>query len=73
MTGIGIVISFLTFIIIVWYLSKRYLQGFWRFFYRLPLVITLVYFLGSYVQFMLSNQAIIPTTIEQLISIVGPY
>lgn len=73
MTGIGIVVSFLAFIIIVWYLSKRYLQGFWRFFYWLPLVITLVYFLGSYTQFLLSNQSIFPTTAEQLLSIIGPY
>lgn len=73
MTGIGIVISFLAFVIIVWYLSKRYLQGFWRFFYWLPLVIALVYFLGSYTQFVLSNQLIIPRTIEQIFSIIGPY
>lgn len=73
MTGVWIVFSFLVFIIIVWYLSKRYLQGFWKFFYRLPLAITLVYFLGSYTQFVLSNQAIIPTTAEQLLSIIGPY
>lgn len=73
MTGIGIVISFITFVIIVWYLSKRFLQGFWKFFYWLPLAITLVYFLWSYVQFVLSNQAFIPTTIEQIISIIWPY
>ncbi len=73
MTGVGIVISFLAFVIIVWYLSKRFLQWFWKFFYRLPLAITLVYFLGSYTQFVLSNQALFPTTIEQLFSIIGPY
>ena len=73
MTGIGIVVSFLTFIVIVWYLSKRYLQGFWKFFYWLPLVITLVYFLGSYTQFILSNQSFFPSTIEQFLSIVWPY
>lgn len=73
MTGIGIVISFLSFIIIIWYLSKRYLQWFWKFFYWLPLVITLVYFLWSYTQFILSNQAILPRTIEQILSIIGPY
>ncbi len=73
MTGIGIVISFLAFIIIVRYLSKRYLQGFWRFFYWLPLAITLVYFLWSYTQFVLSNQAFIPKSIEQVLSIIWPY
>ncbi len=73
MTGIGIVISFAAFIIIVWYLSKRFLQWFWRFFYRLPLAITLVYFLGSYLQFVLSNQAFIPTNAEQILSIIWPY
>jgi len=73
MTGIGIVFSFIIFIIIVWYLSKRYLQWFRKFFYWLPLVIALVYFLWSYTQFVLSNQTFIPTTIEQFISIIWPY
>ncbi len=73
MTGIGIVVSFISFITIVWYLSKRYLQWFWKFFYWLPLVITLIYFLGSYTQFALSNQTLIPTSFEHIISIIGPY
>lgn len=73
MTGAGIVISFLVFVIIVWYLSRRFLQSFWKFFYWLPLAITLIYFLGSYTQFILSNQSFLPRNLEQIFSIIWPY
>jgi hypothetical protein len=73
MTGIGIIISLLTLIIVVRYLSKKHLQGFWRFFYWLPLAITLVYFLWSYTQFILSNQSFFPATGEQILSIISPH
>lgn len=73
MTGIGIVVSFLAFVIIVWYLSKRYLQWFWKFFYWLPIVITITYFLWSYTQFILSNQSFFPMNLEEIFSILWPY
>jgi len=73
MTGIGIVISFLTFVTIVWYLSRRYLQSFWKFFYWLPVLISLAYFLGSYSQFLLSTQHILPMSWTDLLYILAPY
>ena len=73
MTGVGIVISFLAFIGIVWYLSRRYLQSFWRFFYWLPILISLAYFLGSYTQFVLSTQQLIPLSWSDFIHILSPY
>lgn len=73
MTGIGIVISFLLFVGIVWYLSKKYLQSFWKFFYWLPILISLTYFLGSYTQFVFSQQQFIPLSWTDLISILSPY
>jgi hypothetical protein len=73
MTGIGIVVSFLAFVGIVWYLSKKYLQSFWRFFYWLPILISLVYFLWSYVQFVLSTQHILPMSWPDFLRILSPY
>ena len=73
MTGVGIVFAFLTLISVVWYLSKRNLQSFWKFFYWLPIIITLVYFLGSYTQFILSSQTFFPKTISDFLSILSPY
>ena len=73
MTGIGIVISFITFVTVVWYLSKKQLQSFWRFFYWLPLFIALVYFFWSYTQFILSSQHILPHSFAEAIRILSPY
>ncbi|MEI6425788.1 MAG: hypothetical protein WCO66_00375 [Candidatus Absconditabacteria bacterium] len=73
MTGIGIVVSLLTFITIVWYLSRRYLQSFWKFFYWLPVLISLAYFLGSYVQFVLSSQHFLPVSWTDVLYIIAPY
>lgn len=73
MTGIGIVISFLTFITIVWYLSRRYLQSFWKFFYWLPILISLAYFLWSYSQFVLSTQQILPMSGSDILYILAPH
>ncbi len=73
MTWIGIIIAFLTFVVVVWYLSKRFLQWFWRFFYRLPLAITLSYLFGSYLQFVLTNQTIFPSSIAHILNILWPH
>jgi glucan phosphoethanolaminetransferase (alkaline phosphatase superfamily) len=73
MTGIGIVISFLVFVAVVWYLSRKHLQSFWKFFYWLPILILLTYFLGSYTQFVFSTQQIIPLSWTDLLRILSPY
>lgn len=73
MTGVWIVVSFLVFIAVVWYLSKKHLQSFWKFFYWLPLLISLIYFFGSYTQFVLSTQSFFPHSISEFLSILSPY
>jgi len=45
MTGIGIIVSFLVFLGIALYLTKKYHQNFRKLFYRLPFLIVLTYFL----------------------------
>lgn len=72
MTGIGIVISFLVFIGIAFYLTKKYHQNFWKFFYWLPFLIVLTYFLGSYVNFVF-DVGLFPTNWSEFMSLVSPY
>lgn len=72
MTGIGIVVSFLVFISIALYLTKKYHQNFWKFFYWLPLLIVLTYFLWSYVNFLF-DIGIVPTTWSELVTLISPY
>lgn len=72
MTGVGIVVAFLTFLIVSIYLTRRYHQNFWKFFYWMPVLIILCYFLGSYVQFFFDYGAI-PTTGAELLTLLSPY
>ncbi len=72
MTWIGIVISFLVFLCIARYLTKRYHQNFWKFFYWLPFLIVLTYFLWSYVNFIF-DVGIIPTNWSEVGDLVSPY
>lgn len=72
MTGIGIVISFLVFVIIALYLTKKYHQNFWKFFYWLPFFIVLTYFIGSYFNFLF-EVGIFPSNGEELKLLLSPY
>jgi len=72
MTGIGIIVSFLVFIIIARYLTKKYHQNFWKLFYWLPFLIVLTYFLGSYVSFIF-EVGIFPTNWSEFLQILSPY
>lgn len=72
MTGIGIVISFLVFLGIAQHLTKRYHQNFRKLFYRLPFLIVLTYFLGSYVNFIF-EVGIFPTNGSEFVQLISPY
>lgn len=72
MTGIGIIISFLVFIGIARYLTKKYHQNFWKFFYWLPFLIVLTYFLGSYVNFIF-DVGLFPTNWSEFVQLISPY
>ena len=71
MTWIGIVVSFLFFLIIARYLTKKYHQNFWKLFYWLPFFIVLTYFIGSYVNFVLEF-GLFPTNNTELMSLLSP-
>lgn len=72
MTGIGIIVSFLTFLIVSIYLTRRYHQNFWKFFYRMPLLIILCYILWSYTQFIF-DYGWIPSTKIEFLTLFSPY
>ncbi len=72
MTGIGIVVSFLVFVFVAHYLTKKYHQNFWKFFYRLPFLIVLTYFLGSYLTFLF-DVGVFPTNRSEFVSLISPY
>lgn len=72
MTGVGIVVAFLTFLIVSIYLTKRYHQNFWKLFYWMPILILLCYFLGSYVEFMF-DVWFFPTTGAEFLTLLSPY
>ena len=72
MTGIGIIVSFLVFLGVALYLTKRYHQNFWKLFYWLPLLIILTYFLGSYTNFVF-DVGLFPTTGAEFVTLLSPY
>ncbi len=62
MTGIGIILAGITFLITVYQLSKKYNQDFVKFFTRLPVLLISTYILWLYSTFVLQNQTLIPTS-----------
>ncbi len=72
MTGIGIIVSFMVFLGIARYLTKKYHQNFWKFFYWLPFLIVLTYFLGSYTNFIF-DVGFFPTNWSEFIALISPY
>jgi len=72
MTGLWIVVAFLTFLIVSIYLTRRYHQNFWKFFYWMPVLIILCYFLGSYVQFFFDYGAL-PASWAEFLILLSPY
>lgn len=71
MTGIGILLGFLTFLVFVAYFCKRYKQNFWRFFHWIPLFVALTYILGAYVNFVF-QLGLFPGSYEELLILLSP-
>lgn len=73
LTGIGIVVAFLTFIMSSYISSKRYNQSFSKIFLWLPLPIILMYILWLYFSFVLKGGNFFPHGIETFIQLFSPY
>ncbi len=72
MTWLWIVLSFLVFIFSVYTLSKRYHYSFKRFFNTLPLLISLIYIMGSYSFLIFEHNTFLPWW-ETIAQIISPY
>lgn len=72
MMVIGIIISFLVFIITSRILTKRNNQDFLKLFYWLPWWIILSYILGRYISFSLETWTYIPSSFSTFLKILSP-
>lgn len=72
MTGIGIIVAFITFLIVTIYLTKKNYQNFWKFFYWLPLLSISMYVLGSLTTFFLEKWSF-PAGITGILKALSPY
>ncbi len=73
MTGIGIVITIITFLVIAYFQTKHHNLQFRKLFYRLPLPIITAYILGAYSNFVLVYSDVFPSTIQEVLTILSPY
>lgn len=69
MTGLGIVVAGLVFILTTYHLCKKYNQDFIKLFNRLPWLMISVYVLWLYTSFVLESGSLIPTSLK----ILSPY
>lgn len=72
MTWIGIIVGFITFLIVARYLTRKTYQNFWKFFYRLPLLTILTYVLGALTTWLLENGNL-SGWITKILKLLSPY
>ncbi|HMT00922.1 MAG TPA: hypothetical protein PKD96_02180 [Candidatus Absconditabacterales bacterium] len=73
MTGLAILIGFGFFLFSIYYYSKKYGLDFLKFFYQVPTLIIITYFLGSYSYFISDIGSFFPKNLQEIIMIVSPY
>ena len=69
MTGVGIVLSCIVFLVTTYYLCKKYNQDFIKLFNWLPWLIIPAYVLGLYVSAVLDGGSLIPSSLK----VLSPY
>lgn len=72
MTGIGILLAAITFLLIAAYWCRKYNLVYRRIFYRFPIAIIVMYGFWSYFDFILQGH-IIPTNGNELLGLITPY
>lgn len=73
MTGIGVVITIITFLIVAYLQTKHHNLQFRKLFYWLPLPIITAYILGAYSNFVLMYGKLLPSNIQEILMILSPY
>lgn len=72
MMAIGIILSFVVFLVTVWILAKRNNQDFLKLFYWLPIRLITSYLLGRYVSFALETWTYFPSSFSAFLSFLSP-
>lgn len=72
LTGIGIILAFLTFTFVCWRRCKLMQLSFAHLYYRLPAMIALIYWGGAYINFVLSNGQLFPHNFVDFYSMILP-
>lgn len=72
MTGLGILIAAVTFLLVAAYRCRKYNLVYRRIFYRSPIAIIVMYVLGSYLDFVLQGN-VVPTNADELLLLITPY
>lgn len=72
MTGLGILLAAITFLLVAAYRCRKYNLVYRRIFYRSPIAIIIMYVLWSYLDFMLQGN-IFPTNGNELLWLITPY
>ena len=73
MTGLGIIIWLLVFIISMWHYTRHYGLSFGQFFQTLGLLIVIPYLLGGWSYIMIEHNILYPTNMQDLINIITPF
>ncbi len=73
MTGIGIVLSIIMFIVLMSFYTKRFGLNFWKFFNWLPVFLVLPYVLGGYFSYIIQYKDFLPINAIDIIRIITPY
>lgn len=72
MTGFWLIIAFIIFLIVVFYLTRKTYQNFWKFFYWVPFLIISMYILGALTTSILDRGSL-PVGIGWFLSTLSPY
>lgn len=72
MTGLWAIIGIMVFCLVVGIYSKHYRLPYSQFFYSLPTILALVYFMGAYGWFILNTGHIVPYSIIEMGQIIIP-
>ncbi len=74
MTWLGIVVGLFTFLVVAWFLCKKYKLDFWKLFYWFPTLLIITYLLGSYSYLLIERGIRFPlNSLTNLKAWLSPY
>ncbi|GHV27638.1 hypothetical protein FACS1894176_09720 [Bacteroidia bacterium] len=73
MMVVGLILALATFILTCYFLAKRNHQDFFKLFYQLPIRVIVIYVLGRYVSVALATSSLIPSSLNDILTILRPH